>query len=265
MRKDMSKVIVERPRLGGKHVRKGRAIQDLDLMTSHEGMRDPYLKGYNYKELNENLAPLLRFLKSRVGQNWDQVWSEISQNIRATSAVQQHVRDHVTDFVETKTRVDEHGEIWCCDGSPRPLTDANWVRFYVDPDTKSLCVNPYYRVWKKRYKLKQQQMQQEILNQERDLPDGTHLRKHKGIWYSVQILPIPPVTKETVYPKIGEPYQRTVGGTAYDVILEQTVGINKNQVYSVTTGSYLYRQPVYCASKRQLNHNELKKYGIEND
>jgi hypothetical protein len=265
MRKDMSKVIVERPRRGGKYVRKGRDVQDPDMLISHEGMRMPYVRNYNNKELNENLAPLLRFLQSRVGHLWDHVWSEISENIRASNAVQQHVRDHVVGYVETKTRLDQDGKVWCCDSRPRLLENSTYVRFYVHPQTGILCVNPSYRNWKNSQKEYKQRQEEEKFNTQRDLPDGVHLRKSKGIWYSVEMLPIPPEVKIMVYPKIGAPYERVTGGSAYDVILDQTLYLRNNQVWSMTTRNWVRGSNTYCASKRQLSHTELKKYGVEND
>jgi hypothetical protein len=51
------------------------------------------------KELNENLAPLKRYLSKNVGRPWDKVFSEICENIRMDNAVQKHVRGHVFDYV----------------------------------------------------------------------------------------------------------------------------------------------------------------------
>lgn len=264
MRKDMSKLIVERPRLGGKNARKGRDIQDPDLLISHEGMRVPYLKHYKTKELNENLAPLLRFLQSRVGQPWDRVWSEISENIRATNPVQQHVRDHVLGYVVVHTRMDHQGEIWCHLSRPQTLRQASYVRFYVHPESGILCANPHYNSWKKNYQVRKQEAERERLTRERVAEDGTQLRKKDGIWYAVEIREIPPVTYEQVTPKLGEPYKRQVGGTAYDVILDATLSRSHNRVWNLTTKEWVHGAAIYCASKRQLSHNELKKYGVTN-
>ena len=264
LRSDMSKVIVERPRLGGKYARKGREVQDPDLLISHEGMLVPYVKGYNNKELNENLAPLLRFLGSRVGQPWDQVWSEISENIRASNPVQQHVRDHVMGYVVTQTWSNEQGELWGHVRGP-VLLNSSYVRFYVHPVSGILCANSQYLSWKKNYKIRKQETERERASRERVGNDGTQLRKKDGIWYAVEIRDIPPVSYEQVTPKVGQPYKRQMGGTAYDVILDATVSITHNQVWNLTTREFVYGPATYCASKRQLNHTELKKYRVSND
>ena len=97
MREDMSRVIVERPRFRPTP-RKGRPLP-LDDLPCHQGMRRPYVLAGNPKELTENLAPLRRYLERQVGRPWDKVYSEIARHLRIDSAVQQHVRDHLGDFV----------------------------------------------------------------------------------------------------------------------------------------------------------------------
>lgn len=97
MRKDMSKVLVERSRLGGKYDRKGRPARSMEDLPNKESMKKSHK---DRKTLNENLNPLKRFLQSKVGANWDKVYSEISENLKTDNAVQQHVRDHVWDFVK---------------------------------------------------------------------------------------------------------------------------------------------------------------------
>ena len=77
MRKDMAKVIVERPRLGsrannddkGALKRRQRAVGNEDLLprraSTARGRRA------SSKHFNEHLAPLRRFLNSRVGRHWE--------------------------------------------------------------------------------------------------------------------------------------------------------------------------------------------------
>lgn len=132
MRPDMAKVIVERPRRLEGIARAGRQ-RPLDELPSHEGMRAPHVRNFAGKVLNENLAPLRRYLDRQVGRPWNKVYAEISAHLRPTSAVQQHVRDHLRDFVAIAPRRihfpmrQRAGEdIW-----PQP--------YYVDPRTGLLC------------------------------------------------------------------------------------------------------------------------------
>jgi len=130
MREDMSRVIVERPRLGGGRTRKGRARRSEDL-PKQEGIRRPYMRSCDWKELNENLAPLRRYLERQVGRPWDKVYSEISRHLRVDNAVQQHVRDHLSDFVAIKPRR-RSGAVYGFGG--KGPSDRLWYQLlYVDP------------------------------------------------------------------------------------------------------------------------------------
>lgn len=121
MRDDMSRVIVERPRLYGDCPRKGRSAP-FDELPSNEGMRRPHSR--NQKCLNENLSPLRRFLERQAGRPWAKVYSEICRNLRVANAVQQHVRDHIRDFVALDPRRDVR-DAWGLSPWRQPL--------YVDP------------------------------------------------------------------------------------------------------------------------------------
>jgi hypothetical protein len=107
MRKDMSKVIVERPRHGhsARHCRLGRPseLEGADGEPLRMRVRSGRLR--KTKSLNENLAPLQRFLEAQVGRPWNKIYSEIAQHLKPTSTVQQHVRDHLGDLVALNARM----------------------------------------------------------------------------------------------------------------------------------------------------------------
>lgn len=106
MRRDMFEVIIERPRYGSSWAtKKGRGKE----RTARAYDRAPTKMGMGRsggtKSLNENLAPLLRFLRKSVGRPWNKVRSEMSAVLSMSSAVQKHVIDHVKDFVEENPRM----------------------------------------------------------------------------------------------------------------------------------------------------------------
>src|SRR6202167_2708355 len=127
----MAQVVVERPRRKPRNVRKGRSVPPAD-MPLHEGMRRGHALRGDRKDLNENLAPLRRYLERQVGRPWDKVYSEIAAHLRVDSTVQQHVRDHLRDFVAVKARRGINS--W------RGFSGGLWYqRLYVDPLTGLLC------------------------------------------------------------------------------------------------------------------------------
>jgi hypothetical protein len=92
-------------------------------------MRRRHLINGDGKTLNENLKPLRRYLESQVGRPWDKVYAEIAAHLRVDNAVQQHVRDHLRDFVAITPRRVAAG--W----RHRPATYLWYQPFYVDPAT----------------------------------------------------------------------------------------------------------------------------------
>ena len=91
-------------------------------------MRRPHMRSGDWKELNENLAPLRRYLERQVGRPWDKVYSEISRHLRVDNPVQQHVRDHLSDFVAIKPRR-RPGAVY-----GKGQRDRLWYQLlYVDP------------------------------------------------------------------------------------------------------------------------------------
>src|SRR6185437_6639175 len=128
MRQDMYKVIVERPRTGKRaHPAALRLRDDLDGPT-RLGMR----AGYGFLDLNENLQPLRRYLQAQIGRPWDKVYSEICARIDRRNTVQQHIHQHIDDFIAIKVREKEGKLIAVSRGNPRELW---YEELYVDPRT----------------------------------------------------------------------------------------------------------------------------------
>ena len=180
MRPDMAKVIVERPRRGGYGRIKRRIGQDLESQPIKQGMK--YRLG-DTKSLNENLAPLRRYLARQVGRPWSKVYSEISENLRATNAVQQHVRDHLKDFVAIRVTCDETGE---------PINVSGWWRsydFYVDP-RDGILKRVKAETDKARKRAKEQRRQRRALAESKvdriKVSPGSDLRRVNGIWFAVK-------------------------------------------------------------------------------
>lgn len=114
MRKDMPKVIVERPRRGGRKS-KGRLHEshaDVDEDTHEKRARMKPSRHGDFKELNENLAPLMRFLQTQVGRPWDKIYSEIREHLSPKNAVQMHIMQHLVHLVYTDAKRFEDGKYY---------------------------------------------------------------------------------------------------------------------------------------------------------
>ncbi len=105
MRPDMAKVIVERPRTGAGHGRRPARPRRHDDEAPARETAAERARGRS-KHLNENLAPLRRFLGSCVGRPWAAVLAEVCAQVRLDSTVQRHVREHLErDLVVTRVEL----------------------------------------------------------------------------------------------------------------------------------------------------------------
>ena len=208
MRADMSKVIVERARPGSSwHVARRLRRLDPKQIPVSEDADDPFPARIGHtraaslgkwrKCLNENLAPLRRYLHAQVGRRWDDVFSDICANIRLDHAVQKHVRDHVQDFVAVTTLLRD-GKIFFVDRYRRleTLTDARWPPgLYVHPITGVLCRNDWRRA--RRAEKRRQEAakaralaaRMRVVDRDRQL----HLLDD-GNWWEVTLVPIPRIS-----------------------------------------------------------------------
>ncbi len=274
MRKDMAKVIVERPRIKPWNARKGRRL-DLEDLSTHVGMRRSHAWRGDRKELYENLAPLRRYLAQQVGRPWDKVYSEIAAHLRVDNAVQQHVRDHLHDFVALAPRRDIHdwlspyrGGLW-------------WQRFYVDPVTGLLCRTDRLPEEKARRRSKQNRPPPPV--ERIALAEDRELRLIDGHWYEVRlaILPDPvyKVSRETVirplhiYGRRDHAFEadmnirRLASPPVWDAVSKKWIAVGPPVDDPASWRNYHRTQPDrrYAVAKRMLSHRELRHHGLRND
>jgi hypothetical protein len=140
----MHKVIVERPRmLRSKWKNRKTALrlsesQRAEATTDAEDFDSGHPRASSArheKYLNENLAPLKRYLVRQVGRPWNKVYSEICRTIDTRSAIGLHVLQHVEDFIAIDTFI-ENGKV--CERRWRSVMEVSGL--YVHPVTGILRV-----------------------------------------------------------------------------------------------------------------------------
>lgn len=256
MRDDMAKVIVERPRVGGEKVTKGRTPRDLDNLPACKGLRRAVQEAGDWKELNENLAPLRRYLASQVGRPWNKVWSEICANLRPTSTVQQHVRDHVFDFVAIRNLRVSGGELYVGGGwrGPVPLAQSRY-ELWVDPRSGILRRNrgrDHYRkarVDQKKDHQKKLRVRMVAVSQE--------LQYHcldDGGWWEVKLAPAPTEKRPRRFHGQVIRYDEAEL-PVLDVVLSAGLSqLSREELYD--------RKGVYASAKRQLSKKDIKRLAL---
>ncbi len=242
MRKDMSKVIVERPRSGraAAGLRPGRTrtlVDDDGEPIRAKGAREPKGRDSKTKRLNETLNPLKRYLASNVARPWDKVYSEISEHLKPTSTVQQHVRDHLQDFVATKTRM-KGGVVVVTPrfGGERALSD-DWCLYYVHPRTGLLRKNEHYKRSSVHRREARKKAEAELALRMRILDAKTQLHLFDDAWWEVKLAKIP------------------VGQLYTDVV-------HRSNLSRLGVGELYGRPGVYARDKRQLSKAEIKRFKL---
>lgn len=270
MRKDMFRVIVERPRIL-ESAAKTRRDGPVETMPLREGMRRGSALRRGFKALNENLAPLRRFLMKQVGRPWDKVYGEICEHLRVDSTMQQHVRDHLRDFVEVNPRRGlstgrSPTRLW-----PAPL--------YVDPNDgilKRTDQLPEEKAWRRGKKTAGQAGPVDRIR----LSKSAELRRLDGIWYAVSLAPLPMPQYAASTERRSTMRRR---GSGNEIVFED-VAVRRIVTSSVVdaTGARIPLGPVfddsrawrqfrndypdrcYVTGKRQLTTKELRRHKLSN-
>ena len=227
MREDMAKVLVERPRHGGGYpYPRGNGDAWRRVPIEDHPRKEPITFAWRHvrKELNENLAPLRRFLRSRLGRPWDDVYGEICERIDRGSAVQFHIWQHLMweveqDPVKVARLFDERYVAW---GS----------QFYVDPRSRRLCESVCTRRFRRTPRAP--------FLVERG---GRAFKQVGGIWYEIETAALAPFVDRV-----------------WDAVLSRSDAHPYGHVDRATI-LRTYGKPIYAVRKRQLNTKEIRALG----
>ena len=274
MRAEMAKVIVERPRRHGWGLaRRGRRV-DLEDLPSRIGMRRDRWEHGGHKEFNENLAPLRRYLHKQVGRRWDDVFSEICANLRVDSTVQQHVRDHVKEFVELHPR-ERWVTVFRAGGEGERVRVDPWQDLYVDPVDGILKRNHARdeRAAECRRKVKP--------TVSKELGPMHELRLIDGIWYEIEYAPLPkPQYREytdvrSIRQRPWDPaspvveyevtVRRLISAPVYDVLRREFIRVGPAVDDEASRRRWEREGPRrYAVIKRQVATKVLRQHGLKN-
>jgi hypothetical protein len=241
----MFKVIVERPRRGrasaGSDYPRGRVrnrwAPDLEAAPRFESMGG----WYAHKSLSENLNPLVRYLRANVDRPWSKVRSEIAAHLCCKSAVQKHVLDHLADHVDENVRVEGRTVLALGYRGYQPLQSIGGrLRFYVCPRSALLRLAPV--VPRKGRGEEAEDPDRRRLSQLREL------RRVGGVWYELELAPIPRVSDARAM--------------CFDVVERRRLD---KATLAELRAVPLWRSGHYAARKTQLGSREIARHGLLRD
>ena len=232
MRKDMNKVVTERPRAGARgELRKvfdkknqprrelnrveeeDEELRDEEFLLPRESMRRRYKVGEQSKNLTDHIKPLLRYLRSQAGRPWNDVWSDICQVLKGNGLQANHVKEHVKQYVDGIPHSGEtyfRPEDW---HQPRSFKEG----VYVD-EKGILRKSPSKKKWWKRDK--------EFYHYTRE-SDLVEYHKINGCWFRIELV-------------------------------EET-----SEYRSRFTGHLYYTKTHYIKNKQALSRKKSRKLGLE--
>lgn len=199
---------------------------------------------------NYRIAPIARFLRSKVGQKWDDVYSEFAQVCDPRSKPQADLLEHVGPegwMVEHNCQIIDDIP---CDSKGLPLRGGCWGVFYIHPETKTLeIVENRRKVQNSRWKPKPF-VKIDELNQYHNID---------GIWYRVEFK------------------RYTAGVCINDIVVGNTPKVSNNQGFTPYYWNHFgthesstrqtlidrYGDTIYPIKKTQCNKKEIKKINAE--
>jgi hypothetical protein len=177
----MNKVVIERTRYGGKGgsrktyekaslPREKRSFKgvDVDLRPKRESMRKKHRVNGDAKEFSDLLGPLRGYLLSKVGEPWDDVWSDICSVLKGNSLQAAHIKGHVKQMVGG---IPHSGESYF---------DGRWHEQGYDPvyvDEDGIVQKGKDRNWRR---------EKEVFHYYRE-SDTVEYHKLNGAWFRVEI------------------------------------------------------------------------------
>lgn len=221
----LGEIVIERPRSGWRiSLRKcsgyRKNLQKITAEATEDGLLNHYIiKPRNKtKYFSDHIRPLYRWLRSKVGQPWNTVYSDLCYKLDPRGLSGKHILSHVWDFVELY--------VVLIDGVPYERTNerslSNYWRetLYVNPETGILCLA--------------EKLKKEAPKKRDDLLviDSYHqYRKINDIWYLI-----------------------TFKDLSFDFARDVLLKIEINEKLAVKN----YHRKIYAASKRQCNKKEIK-------
>ncbi len=252
MRNDMRYKLIETGRYGdhsnraSKNRRWSRYRGDIEEAPKR-GKMTPSWQDSNVdpRSQTDNFNPLRRYLLSHVGEQWDDVWSDICATNDIRGTMTHHVRLHVwRDIVTLHVFIDTQG-------NPRDkaveygVAGSRTYGLYVHPETGELC-NAGERPGYRRFPA-----QSNVIRDGGLIVKGKLLMPVKGVWYMWDLVPISEVHHTTVT----EVQTRSAG---YGYRQNQT----SRHTYTVTM-SYAY---VTCARlglvRGWVNHGHARVHHV---
>jgi hypothetical protein len=171
------------------------------------------------------------------------VFSEICAGIDRRNTVQQHIHQHIRDFIAIDVEVSDGRLVDLADRWGFLCRDSGLSQeLYVDPNSGLIRLNRHYRSWRQRAVEYRKREAAGIAARRRVVDECTLLLLLEGIWFRVEVGELPKEPR-------------------YDVVLRKTV--SRAVQADLQQCKYLYgSSDLYAVSKRQISTREIKAHQL---
>lgn len=190
---------------------------------------------------------LRRYLASRVGSNWDQVLSDLRALLRKDAFYA--AREELGWLVATRTFVGQDGAVVGRSGTSEARVGDLHQPFYVDPTTRKL-LRVDHEPARAAARLRRLNADEQVRAERVELPDGSLALRLDGLWYRVELAPLP---------SYSEIHDRWYYGEAVrDAVFNEDL----RRVFSPDLQRAYGRGGVYAVRKTQLSAKDITRFGL---
>lgn len=284
MRPDFNKLLTERQRIGSsrsyKEHRNAKVFngrdEDGQLLGGRESMKlRSNVKGDN-KSFNENLRPLRSWVNSCVGKPWDKCYSEIRSTFDARKVINDHILQHLYQYIEVDTHVGADGKVWYIPHGryynkvAKPITDS-YADYHVNPKDGRVVKTKHKLTRKQRNDAVKAKWVIECQKFVRKLEDGTELHLVNGTWFQYDRRQQPVLTYKYVRPygidllaweALSEERRKLVGVKTGTNSLFRDEAPTETEKYTGVHNWNYKRNGTYLTNRRTASAKLLKENGI---
>ena len=209
------------------------------------------------RSLDENLAPLKRWIESQANRPWNNAYAQLCASIDRRNSVQEHIFAHIDNFVACETNLID-GKVHVVSAwerKPQPVEESR-ATLHVHPLTGMRPKNRH-RIRRKQHRQEEQRSARDALAAKRcDLSPWNQFHCPDHIWYHVTLAMLDePVWRDGHNRKQGLWVYRQ----HWDAIRNRMVSRHHRRELVEESAYGLFGKPdVYAAAKRQLSSAELK-------
>ncbi len=186
---------------------------------------------------------------------------EICANIDRRNTVQQHIHQHIRDFIAIDVGFRD-GQLVTL-ASRRtflPRGSGIYQELYVDPRTGLIRINKDYESWRQSTAKRREREQAGIAARRRTLNERTLLLLLDDVWFRIEVDVLP---NNRYIEKVidGRTLRHAVAEPRYDVVLRRS--ISRAMSHELRQCKHLYgSDDLYAVSKRQISTREIKVHKL---